>query len=774
MKTTLLALAVSSALYLPATAALAQSQDDTAAARSSVTSTSNTTNSNATKRAVQQLDAIQVSGQIESIGGGNMQYQAASKAVSTVGREAILKSTPGANFTQALTSIPGAISATNDITGLNDGNFTVRGFPGDEVGVTVNGVPINDSGNYKIYATEYGDTENMGDITVEQGFPSVTSPVIGAAGGNIAWVTVDPTHEAGVDVSQSLGSNDYSRTFVRYNTGDIGPVRSWISYSNNQTDLWRGAGQSKVTKIDGKSIWTIDDANSVTFSLQYNREMKNNYRALTKSQIAQYGYKTGYSTSYDPTSPNTYSGLQTNPFRSWIASLDGEFTLTDSLHLSVVPYFVYGYGGGGSGSTETNAASSALGSTIYNFYTSDTWRPGVHVKFKQDFSENDSLEYGFLYERPRQSALNTHIGVDAGGNAADLWGHNDAYYVANTAGNPFINYKYTVTTPTARVFVNNTWTPTDALSITVGGAYTKVKREGWYWNLPESGSASEFYASGSKEYKKFTPSAGVKYQLDDANQLYLGVGKTYRAPIALAAIDDVYNAAYAAATGTSTSAGNAEPEQAKTLDLGWRFYGDKISTVVDAFATNFENKQFSGQDAQTFQYVYFGLGAVQMRGINGEFSYKFNDNWNLYTSYAYTKAEIKDDVTFGSSTYATAGSTLINVPKNAGYAALNYTQGPVWASLTATAQSGIWGTFTNEAGSYSGGFTVFSLNGGYNFNDFGGLKKPYIKVNLYNLGNRQALTYSSTSSLSTSAASASWQLLQDRTFMVTFGGSIGL
>ncbi|WDS35778.1 TonB-dependent receptor [Pseudoxanthomonas sp.] len=762
----ILTLAVTAALYASAGVAFAQDSTgtDTTTQRSSVTSTSNTTNSNATKRAVQQLDAVQVSGQVESIGGGNMQYQAASKAVSTVGREAILKSTPGANFTQALTSIPGAISATNDVTGLNDGAFTVRGFPGDEVGVTVNGVPINDSGNYKIYATEYGDTENMGDITVEQGFPSVTSPVIGAAGGNIAWVTVDPTHDAGLDFSQSLGSNDYKRTFLRYNTGDTGPVRSWISYSNNQTDLWRGAGQSKVTKIDAKSIWTIDDDNSVTASLQYNREMKNNYRALTKSQIAQYGYKTGYSSLYSASSANTYSGLQTNPFRSWILSLDGEFTLTDNLHLSVVPYFVYGYGGGGSGS------GTGTGN-YYNFYTSDTWRPGVHVKFKQDFSENDSLEYGFLAERPRQSALNARLGVDATGGASDLWGHNSAYYLKNSAGNPYIAYKYSVTTPTERVFANNTWTPTDDLSVTVGGAYTWIKREGTYYNLPDSGSTSEFSATGSKSYKRFTPSGGVKYQLNDANQLYFGVGKTYRAPIALAAIDDVYNAAYAAATGTSTSSGNAEPEQATTADFGWRFYGDKVSTVIDAFATNFKNKQFSGSDANTGQYVYFGLGAVQMRGINGEFSYKFNDNWNLYSSYAYTEAEIKDDASNGA---ATAGSTLVNVPKHAGYAALNYTQGPVWASLTGTVQSGIWGTFTNAAGSYSGGFAVLSLNGGYNFNDFGGLKKPYIKLNLYNLGNRKALTYSSTTSLTTTASAATWQLLQDRTVMVTFGGSFGL
>ncbi len=40
-----------------------------------------------------------------------MQVQDAPKAVSTIGREAILQAAPGANFTQMLTSIPGAISA---------------------------------------------------------------------------------------------------------------------------------------------------------------------------------------------------------------------------------------------------------------------------------------------------------------------------------------------------------------------------------------------------------------------------------------------------------------------------------------------------------------------------------------------------------------------------------------------------------------------------------------------------------------------------------------
>lgn len=769
MKKGILAIAVTAALYSAAGAAFAQqaTEDDTTTTqRSSVTTTSNTTNSNATKR-VQQLNSVQVSGQSSlSLGGGNMQIQDAPKAVSTIGREAILKTVPGANFTQMLTSIPGATSATNDVTGLNDGNFTVRGFPADEVGVTVNGVPINDSGNYKMYATEYGDTENMGDITVEQGYPSVTSPVIGAAGGNIAWVTVDPTSDAGLDFSQSLGSNNYKRTFLRYNTGDIGPVRSWISYSNNETDLWRGAGQSKVTKVDAKSVWTIDDGNSVTGSVQYNREVKNNYRNLTKTQIAQNGYHYGYVNSYQSPDASNWVGTEVNPFRSWIASLDGEFTLNDSLHLSVVPYMVYGYGGGSYGYANT-----------YVFFTSDTYRPGIHVKFKQDFGLNDSLEYGFLAERPRQQGSNPNLPADDQGNPADVWGHDSQYYKA-------LAYKFYSTTPTYRVFATNTWTPNDQWSITAGGAYTWVKRDGWYSTWPgadhgidtSSASNSTLFASGSHIYKKFTPTAGVKFQLDEKNQFYAGVGKAYRAPINTSALNDFWNAAYADATGQQVGLSDAEPEQSLTGDIGWRFYGDQLSTVIDLYATNFKNKQFSGSDPVTQAPVYYSLGSVQMRGVNSEVTYKFNDMWSVYASYAYNKSEMKSDVDLGggSTPYATNGKTLVNAPKNVGYVSVNFNDANFWASLSANAQSSFWGTFQNLAGSEAGGFTTVNLNGGYNFQDFGGLKKPYLKVNLFNLGNRKALTYSATTSLSTTASAAAWQLLQDRTVMVTLGGSFDL
>ena len=222
-----LSAAIAVTLLVAAGAALAQDAQNagttgTQPQRSNVASSSNTTNDNATRRATQQMSAVQVKANSLALGGGLMSIQDAPKAVSTVSRDAIVKAAPGATFVQAINSIPGVVSSTDDYTGLNDGNASVRGFPLDEVGVTVNGAPINDSGNYKIYSSEYGDTENMGDITVQQGYPDNDSPIAGAAGGSIAWVTVDPSHKAGLDFSQSQGhlrkylEEVYGKVFRRY------------------------------------------------------------------------------------------------------------------------------------------------------------------------------------------------------------------------------------------------------------------------------------------------------------------------------------------------------------------------------------------------------------------------------------------------------------------------------------------------------------------------------------------------------------------------------
>ncbi|MHC1481188.1 TonB-dependent receptor [Frateuria aurantia] len=802
MKRKSVAMAVALALGLGMAQAEAQQSDATSSKQAQlggVSSTSNTTRSHDTKRAASQLEAVTVKADTLSIGSGLMEVQSAPKAVSTISREAIQQAAPGATFVQMLSTIPGVNASTDDNTGLNDGNLTIRGYPMDEVGVTVNGAPINDVGNYKIYATEYGDTENMGDITVQQGFPDQDSPIPGAAGGSIAWVTIDPSHKAGVDISQSIGSYGYNRTFVRLNTGDTGPFRSWISYSNNEVNNWRGPGGSKVAKVDAKTIWTINDKNYISASLQYNREAKTNYDGLTKAQAAA-NYYSSYSPTFlvGSTNNTNFYKYHYNPYRSLLVSLDGEFTLADNLHLSVVPYFQYGYGGGGSGSSMTETTSTV---PMYGYVNADlngdgvitngkkvtvaglsynyAYRPGVVAKFTQDIGENNNLEYGIWTEGARQQNGNEYVAVDpVTGAPADAWGQSNLLTYAN--GHPIQTYDQYTQTTTRKVFATDTWTPTDQLTFTLGLAYLWMNRSGYVYEYPTSQRSgyAQFGGNASQSWHKVTPSGGAKFQLDDRNQFYLGIGKTFRAPIA----GSLYNPLL----GSSATTGlQSKPESSWTYDLGWRFYGSRVSAVVDAYASNFSNKQLSGYDQNTYQTVYLSLGRVHMRGLNTELNVKLSDDWSIYSSYAYTQAIMEDNLnTGGDGIYYTKGKTLLNTPRNLLNVGVSFHHGPAWASLSTRTSSAFWGDWSNTQ--KVGGYTTLNLNAGWNFHDWGFMHKPYIKINGFNLLNRRAFTFASnlTAFMATNpgkikdingttlyASEPYYSLLEGRSGMITVGAS---
>ncbi len=789
--------------------------------RANASSTSNTTNANASQRAMEQLEKIEVSGQSHSLGGGLMTVQIAPKAVSTITRSAITQAAPGANYGQMIASMPGVVAITDDPTGLFDSNYQIRGFTNDQIGVTVNGAPVNDSGNYRVYPTEYGDTENMNDITVLQGWPDVDQAVAGAAGGTIAWSTIDPSHKFSLDTSVTGGSNNYRREFVRLQTGDTGAFRSWLSYSHNTADLWRGVGHATVDKVDGKSVWTIDGANSVSASLQYNREVRiGGYQMLTAAQAAA-NYYTNWNATMASTTDTSYYKLKTNPFESYMVSLDGEFTLSDSLHLSVVPYFQYGSGGAGSGFTfMENTAAANIGRfgyvnydldgdgqvtnnkkvLSYSYSGSDTWRPGVIAKLVQDFGPTDTLTYGFWLDVPREEQRQVYTTVDAQGNPADIWAKSNLVkYTAD--GDPQYNYLDYTKTKLGRLFISNDWTPNNQWTVTVGGAYTRVTREGvGYQHYGAYGGAAYLQQYGgysSNTWNKFTPSAGVKFQLDNANQFYAGYGRSFRAPVngvitQSNAVIDFYNRnpgelAFSGITKEQLNAiGVNKPETADTVDLGWRYYAGPVSASVDVYASNLKNKQVSGYDSASAQTVYLSVPELHQRGFNAEASWKVHTDLDLYASYAYTESTMMTNTaTIGDGTYPTAGKSFVDVPKNTFNLGASFHHGPFWASMHMNYRSSFWADWVNTE--KAPGYSTVSLNTGWNFDDVSGwLKKPQLKVNVSNLTDKKALSFANTTNfLSTKGAvndvdtgkntlyssTATYNLLAPRAVMVTLSAS---
>ncbi|WP_430389876.1 TonB-dependent receptor [Dyella sp. 20L07] len=777
-----------------------------------VSETSNTTNSNATKRATEQLETVKVTA--NALGAGLMSVQDAPKAVSTITREAIEEAPPGSNFTQMLESVPGAYSASDDITGMQDGQYNIRGFTQDEIGVTVNGAPLNDAGSYQTYATEYGDTSNMGDITVLQGIPDVDMPDTGAAGGHIAWATLTPYHQFGVNFEQSLGSNNYRRSFVRLNTGDMGPVRGWLSYSNNESMLWRGKGHQHVEKYDGKLLWDINDGNSITASFQYNRQFKNRYRNVSKQDVAQNGYDYSWDETWTATKLGTYDSnyykLHTNAFKTLVFSLDGEFTLSDNLRMSVVPYLIWNDGGSGTGNyfTETKYADNEWGyyngdlnqngvitnnqkAQVYAFSNSTTYRPGVTLKLNQDLGMDNSLEYGLWYERSRQQQWQGYSMVNAAtGVPYDNWSNDDSL-LRYPNGSAQLKYNEYTTTEVKKGFVTDTWTPNDKWTFSAGLAYLYVTREGSAYEYPgaDYGTKNSNYdkydlgnlcnatsvrlscgsSNLSASFHKVLPTLGVKYALDERNQFFYGIGSSYRVPPNLAVFMNQV-------LGKQAN----QPETSWNNDLGYRYYGDAVSVSASLYQSNFRNKTVSAYDDTSGQTYFLEIPKMRMRGLNAEGSWNMSHQFTLYGSYTYTQAKMMGNMNEGDDgIIPTKGKTMTSTPRNMLYARLRFHQGPFFASIGAKYSSAIWGDYVNSE--KAGGYTTVSASAGWHLPDTEMFKHSSIRINGSNLLNRKAYTYAVANEYSHASGNTvydgqafyssgltNYSLLQPRAYVVTF------
>lgn len=189
-------------------------------------------------------------------GGGYMVPEESIKGRSTVTKEALDKQAATGNAIDKLKYTPGLNISSEDNTGLSGFRFTMRGMNSDQVGMSVDGMPINDSGNYALYSNLLGDPENIDQIFVTQGAAESDGPHIGSSGGNIGIVTIRPTKETGAFVKQVVGSNATRKTFARLNTGEINGLSNWLSVSHTEGEMWRGSGAVRADKVEWNSFST--------------------------------------------------------------------------------------------------------------------------------------------------------------------------------------------------------------------------------------------------------------------------------------------------------------------------------------------------------------------------------------------------------------------------------------------------------------------------------------------------------------------------------------
>lgn len=202
----------------------------------------------------------------------------------------IIGSTGLTNVHNALNISPSVSVLSQDPYGLSGNEMRIRGVRSFFSGMTTEGIP-----NYGIMPIgareDIYDAENLETISLHKGaVPSDVFSASGNRGGSIDIRYKRPTNDFGFNINQSYGSNNFTRTFLRLDTGEFNTGTSaFVSYSYTEADKWKGAG--KLAKRDHITT-AISQKLGKKFNLElmynYNDVFKHNFRGFSMDLIKDY------------------------------------------------------------------------------------------------------------------------------------------------------------------------------------------------------------------------------------------------------------------------------------------------------------------------------------------------------------------------------------------------------------------------------------------------------------------------------------------------------
>jgi iron complex outermembrane receptor protein len=204
-----------------------------------------------------------------------------TKARQVLTQEIIARQSPGQTILNTVNLVPGVNFTQSDAYGSAGGNIRIRGFDGNRISLTFDGLPLNDTGNYAIFSNQQLDPELIEQVNVNLGATDVDSPTASAAGGTVNYRTRLPGRTLGGRVAGSIGDFDYARFFGMLDTGDLTSfgTRAFIAASKGGNEKFKGPGENDKQQYNARLYQPLGTGGDfLSVSGHYNRNRNNFYR----------------------------------------------------------------------------------------------------------------------------------------------------------------------------------------------------------------------------------------------------------------------------------------------------------------------------------------------------------------------------------------------------------------------------------------------------------------------------------------------------------------
>lgn len=591
--------------------------------------------------------------------------QGETRQVQEISSKELLILAPGTSPLKAIEKLPSVNFQSADPFGTYEwsSRVSIRGFNQNQLGYTLDGIPLGDStygNNNGLHIGRAIISENIGVTRVSQGSGSIGTQATNNLGGTLEFFSADPSDGFGVDAYLTYGSENTVRGFGRVNFGEADGIRGFISGVYHNAEKWKGGGDQRNWQINAKAIIPVGVAEFDAY-FAYSDRAEQDYQDLSLEMIARLGYDhDNYFPDY-ATAIRAAQGIFTAPInnlddsyydasglrKDTLASYGLSAPLGDGVTFKIKAYYHDNTGQGTWGTPyvpSPNGVPMSIRTTEY-----DIQRGGVF------------------------SSLNAQVGdheITVGG----WYEHNDftqarrfyAYESLTTPGrdhtkfqrNPFFTqWLFDFNTDTLQYYVQD--------KISLGDLTINLGWKGFQVNNEADPRVQGALAAGKiKSRDWFQPHAGVAYKLTDKAEIFGGFTQVTRAFV---------SSATSGPFSTTQAGFNAliarglKPEESDTYELGARYNDSVFNGVIGVYYVNFRNRLLGVQTGAGIvgnPAILQNVGSVRSIGFEAAGDLRLGGGLTLFASYSYTDASYRDDVVTPTAIIPTKGKDVVDTPKH--------------------------------------------------------------------------------------------------------------
>lgn len=595
----------------------------------------------------------------------------------------------------------------------------VRGFLG---AMSVEGV--SNWGGNPMGPREYlYDTNNFESVTIYKGaIPADIGTGVGARGGAIELRPKWPKDEPGLEFEQGVGSNSYSRSFLRLDSGrltDAGTALSG-SFSYTEADKWKGPGQvgprTNVNLMLRQPTLGDDD---IKVFFNSNHIESDLYRALTHNEAD---------------SLSDYHGKDFNE------SLTGN---------NAQDIYYYKYNRGIYNNNDVMAIVSAS--------VDETWG----FKFKPFYSKEDSTIYQGNSSNKRMQQRSRYI---------ERFGMTSEMKKRFGDVTTVLGYQYETTD--MRIITKN-YNPADERFLgygiytrsldrghlhspfaKIGGDHGRLKWQAGLKYFHYIDPATHGYTSApgapntlvrqqdldreTKVYDALLPTLALSYAVTDEVEPFLSYGRSQIRPYSYVPLINLYSSKrpqFLAAGVTLDDLFNTrDMETTDTVEMGVRLSLGPAEITPSVFYSKSDNLLVTVHDPRiglTGVDYQQNVGEATGYGAEIEANVHLGEGFTWFLSPSYTMLTYDDDLTFAGNTLDCKGNQVVDTPRWMAKTGFIFRHGAFEVSPMLRLLGDRYGDLEHKE--KIGGHAVVDLSASYRFEDVSWAKSVRLSLDFYNL-----------------------------------------